>query len=62
MPSSYLDMGMGGYFEGFGVRGLDEFKNLSGDHGDQRRTGSRKERNPQSYIVHGHLGNRMKHA
>ena len=59
---SYLDIGMGGHFEGLGVRGLDEFKNLSGDHGDQRHTGSRKERNPKSYIVRCHLRDRMKHA
>ena len=62
IPLSYLDIGMGGYFEGFRVKGLDEFKNLSGDHGDQRCTGSRKERNPKSYIVRCHLRDRMKQA
>ena len=42
--------------------GLDEFENLSGDHSDQANTGSCKERNPQSYIVHSYLGDRVKHA
>ena len=60
--NSYLDLGIGGYFEEFGVRGLNEFKNLSGDHGDQTRTGIRKERNPKSYIVRCHLRDRMKQA
>ena len=62
IPPSPRDIGMGGYFDGFGVSGLDEFKNLSDDHSYQASTGSRKERNPQSYIVYSHLGNRVEHA
>ena len=58
---SYLGVGMRDVLI-FWIRGLDEFENLSDDHSDQANTGSCKERNPKSYIVHSHLGDRVKHA
>ena len=58
----YIEIGMGGHFESFGSGRSHEFESLSDDHSDQGRTGSRKERNPKSYIVYSYLGDRTKHA
>ena len=59
---NHLDLRMGGHFESFGAGRSDGFENFSNNHSDQACTGSCEERNPKSYIVYSHLGDRVKHA